>query len=89
MPLSKPVLIAYGIGIVLNYWNDLLWPLLMTSTDNMRTLAVGIASMQGQYSVQYNTMMAASCMAIAPLVVLFLCAQKYFIRGLAVTGMKI
>lgn len=89
MPLSKPVLIAYGIGCVLANWNDLLWPLLMTSTDRMRTLAVGIAAMRGQYAVMYHSMMAASCLSVAPLIILFLCAQKHFIKGLAVTGMKL
>ena len=89
LPLSKPVLIAYGIGCVLANWNDLLWPLLMTSTDKMRTLAVGVAIMRGQYAVMYHSMMAASCLSVAPLIVLFLSAQKHFIKGLAVTGMKL
>ena len=89
LPLCRPGLIVYGIGIVLNYWNDLLWPLLMTSTEKMRTLAVGIAAMSGQYNIQYNTMMAATCLSVAPLIILFLCCQKYFIRGLVMSGIKL
>jgi multiple sugar transport system permease protein len=88
LPLCSNALIAFTIFTVLWAWNDLLWPLIVTSKDSMRVLPVGIATLCGQYVTDYNLLMAASVMAILPMVVMYIFGQKYFISGIALTGIK-
>ena len=69
-------------------WNNLLWPLVVTSREEHRTLSVGIASLNGQYVIDYPVMMAASLMAMAPILILFIVMQRRVIEGLAHSGLK-
>ena len=79
-----------GLAIitVLAAWNNLLWPLVVTSRAENRTLSVGIASLNGQYVIDYPVMMAASLMAMAPILILFIILQRQVIEGLAHSGLK-
>lgn len=88
LPLCSNGLIAFGIFTVLWAWNDLLWPLLVTTKDNMRVLSVAIATLNGYYVTDYNLLMAASVLAILPMIVMYVFGQKHFIEGIAVTGIK-
>lgn len=88
LPLCSNGLIAFGIFTVLWAWNDLLWPLLVTTNDNMRVLSVAIATLNGYYVTDYNLLMAASVLAILPMVVMYIIGQKHFIEGIAVSGIK-
>lgn len=88
LPLCTSALVAYGILNFLATWNDLLWPLIVTNTENMRVLSIAMASMQGQHGTQYQLLMAASVMATIPTVCVFMIGQKHFIRGIAMTGLK-
>lgn len=88
LPLSKPALLTLAIFHFTNNWNDLLWPLLITSSDEMRTLPAGLAYYVSQYTVDYGPLMAGATIALAPLVLAFLFAQRFFIQGIAVTGLK-
>ena len=88
LPLCSNGLIAFGIFTVLWAWNDLLWPLLVTTKDNMRGLSVAIATLNGYYVTDYNLLMAASVLAILPMIVMYVFGQKHFIEGIAVTGIK-
>ncbi|HLQ81202.1 MAG TPA: carbohydrate ABC transporter permease [Brachybacterium sp.] len=88
LPLARPSLSALAIITVLAAWNNLLWPLVVTSRAENRTLSVGIASLNGQYVIDYPVMMAASLMAMAPILILFIVLQRQVIEGLAHSGLK-
>ncbi len=88
MPLSTPVLVAV---IVLTFgwaWNDLLSPLVYLIDSNKFTLAIGLAEFNSAYSIQWDLLMAASIIVIAPVFVLFFALQRFFIQGIVLTGLK-
>ncbi len=87
LPLSGPVLATLGIFTFLGQWNNFLWPLIVTNSDAMRTLPVGLAAFQGQYRVEWHLLMAGSVIALAPILVVYLIGQKWFVRGITLTGM--
>lgn len=89
LPLCGTAIAAFSIFTVLWAWNDLVWPLIMSSKDSVRVLSVGIATLMGQHNTKNNLLMAASVLATTPMVVLFIICQKQFIAGIAVTGMKV
>jgi multiple sugar transport system permease protein len=89
LPNSKPALAALGIFTFLGTWNDFLWPLVVTNSQNMRTLPVGLNSFQGQFSVRWELLMAASVVALIPILIIYFFAQNWIIRGLSVgSGLK-
>lgn len=88
LPLSRPSLAALAITTALWSWNDLLWPLIVTTRDESMPLSVGLATLQGQHSTDYAVLMAASVLAILPVFVLFFALQRRVIEGLASTGLK-
>ncbi len=86
--LSGPALATLAIFHFMYNWNDFLWPLLITSSTDMRTLPAGLALFMGQHVVEYAVLMAGAVLALAPLFIAFLFAQKYFVQGIAVSGLK-
>ncbi|MBZ0302270.1 MAG: carbohydrate ABC transporter permease [Anaerolineae bacterium] len=86
LPMTRTTLAALAIFIFLNSWNDFLWPLVVTNSQDMRTVPIGLNSFQGQYSVRWNLLMAAAVSAMLPVLVVYVLAQKWFIRGIALTG---
>jgi multiple sugar transport system permease protein len=88
LPLSTTALAAFGIFTVLWAWNDLMWPLIMTSRESIRVLSVGVATLVGQYSTRNHWLMAASMLATTPMIILFIILQKQFIAGITITGLK-
>ncbi len=90
LPLVKPALAALIIFAFGAAWNDFTYPLIVTNTDNMKVLSLGIAGFKGFRSgmTQWHLMMAASTISILPVVIVFVFAQKYFIEGITTTGMK-
>ncbi|WP_314057502.1 carbohydrate ABC transporter permease [Shuttleworthella satelles] len=88
IPLSKPALISLGIFHFMNNWNDLLYPMMLTSDVNMRTLSAGLAVLVGSNSIKYGPTLAATAMSITPLLILFVFGQKFFMEGIATTGVK-
>lgn len=87
-PLSGPALSAVAILTALASWNDLMWPLIVATYDDRTTLAVGLSSLQGQFTTDYPVMMAAAFMAMLPLMILFIVLQRHVVEGLAHSGMK-
>lgn len=87
-PLSKPVLITVGIFTFMSTWNDLLGPIIYLNSPEKYTLAVGLSTFVGMYSGQWNYLMAASLVVMLPILVLFFFAQRYFIEGITLTGLK-
>uniref|UniRef100_A0A832I461 Carbohydrate ABC transporter permease n=1 Tax=Pseudothermotoga hypogea TaxID=57487 RepID=A0A832I461_9THEM len=88
LPLSKPALATLGIFAFMGTWKAFMWPLLVTRTDKMRTVEVGIAYFKTQFEVNWPYQMAAAVTVMIPIIVIFLIAQKYFVEGIALTGMK-
>ena len=88
LPLSRPALIVVAIFSFINVWNDFLGPLIYLSDNSKHTLALGLATFQGVYTAQWNYLMAASTAVVLPIVVLFFLAQRHFIEGITLTGIK-
>jgi multiple sugar transport system permease protein len=86
LPLSGPVLAALAIFVSLNTWNDFLWPLIVTNSQEMRTLPVGLSAFQGQYKTDWNLLMAGSVIAMLPILIVYIIGQRWFIRGIALSG---
>jgi multiple sugar transport system permease protein len=87
LPLSGPALATLAIFTFLGQWNSFLWPLIVTNSEKMRTLPVGLATFQGQYSVQWHLLMAGSVIAVLPILVIYIAGQRWFVRGITLTGM--
>ncbi len=88
MPLARPALVTVAIFTFLNAWNDLLNPLLYLRSPDLYTVSVGLATFQGTLTTRWDLLMAASTATILPVVILFFLAQRYFIRGIVLTGMR-
>jgi len=88
IPLSKPVIITAAIFDFLNSWNSLFWPLIVTTRPEMRTLMVGLQAFNQDAGSDYHLLMAASTFAVLPVVILFFFLQRFFIQGIARTGLK-
>jgi multiple sugar transport system permease protein len=88
MPLSKPALITVGIFTFLAAWNDLLGPLIYLRKPELYTVAVGLSSFRSVLDASWHYQLAVATAVIVPVVVLFFLAQRYFIRGVVLTGLK-
>lgn len=88
LPLSGPALATLAILSFEETWNDFIWPLIVTNTESMRTIQVGLQVFQDQNNTQWGLLMAATVVSVAPLILLFIVAQRYFVRSLALTGLK-
>jgi multiple sugar transport system permease protein len=88
LPLSKTPLATLTIFSFMASWNDFLWPLIITSDVNHMTLPVGLASLQGRWVTNWNLLMAGTLISIVPILIVYIFAQKYFIKGIALTGIK-
>jgi multiple sugar transport system permease protein len=86
LPLSGPVLAALAIFVSLNTWNDFLWPLIVTNSEKVRTLPVGLSTFQGQFKVEWNLLMAGSVIAMLPVLIVYIVGQRWFIRGITLSG---
>ncbi len=82
VPLSTPAMAALGIFTLINAWNDFLWPLVVLRSNTMRTLVVGLATVQSEFNINYGLVMAGSVLTVLPLLVLYLLFQPYFVEGL-------
>lgn len=88
LPLVRAVLAALGIFLFMASWNDYLWPLIVINSDRLRTVPLGLGAFIRQRSTRYDLLMAASVMAVIPIFIVFFAAQKHFVEGIAVTGIK-
>lgn len=88
LPLAKPALATLAVLHFMNLWNDLLWPLVMTSSTDMRTLPAGLTLFGGQHVTEHAVLLAGATISLLPLALAFALAQKYFVAGVATTGLK-
>lgn len=89
LPLVKPGVLTLAIFHLMNNWNDLLYPLMMTSSTKMRTLSAGLALFVGEHATTYyGPQLAGALLSVLPLFVVYMFFQKYFIASVATSGMK-
>lgn len=88
IPLSKPALATLGVFIFMGTWNDFLGPLVFINSLEKMTLPLGLASMQGMYSTDWPVLMAGTVLSLLPVIIIFLLAQDFFIRGVTLSGLK-
>jgi multiple sugar transport system permease protein len=87
LPMAKPGIAVLAIFTFMGYWNGFFWPLIVTQTSEMRTLTVGLTSVR-YGSFDYGSLMAGSLVAAAPMFLVFLVFQRYFLKGLTVGAVK-
>lgn len=88
MPQVKPAAITLVILSINGSWNDLLWPMIVTSRTEMRTLANGLALFIGQNTIEYGAAFAGALISLIPMFILYMAGQKYFVEGMASAGLK-
>jgi len=88
LPLSGPVLATVAVVTFLWTWNDFLWPLVTIYSPNNMTLQLGLTTFQGAHQTNTHLLMAANMMSVLPVLLLFVVAQRFFIRGIATSGLK-
>jgi multiple sugar transport system permease protein len=87
LPLSLPALATLAALTFLDSWNNFLWPLIAITSTNQMTLPLGLATFQGAHSTEWTLLMAGNVMSLAPMLLIFFLAQRYFIRSVAATGL--
>lgn len=89
LPLVKPALISFGIFALVYFWNDFTWPLIVLNSKDMKTLTVAVATMAtSAYFTDWVSLMAGATLSVIPLLVLFFIAQREFVEGIVMTGLK-
>lgn len=88
LPLSKPALITVGLFTFIGSWNDFLGPLLYLNDDTKYTLSLGLQQFVGQHGQEWQLLMAAAVVMVIPIILIFIFAQNWFVKGIALTGIK-
>ncbi len=87
LPLSAPALATLAALTFLDSWNNFLWPLIAINSPSEMTLPLGLATFQGAHSTEWTLLMAGNMMSLIPMLLVFLLAQRYFVRSVAATGL--
>jgi multiple sugar transport system permease protein len=88
LPASRPILVTLALITVVSQWNNFMWPLVITSGGDWRVLTVATAGLQSQYDGQWTLVMAATTVAIVPLIVVFVALGRHIVSSIVVTGIK-
>lgn len=88
MPLSKPATIALAIFTFREAWDMYIWPLIIITKEQLRPITVGVALFMSNYGTIWNQLLAVATIAMLPMIILFLVLQRYFIRGIVLSGLK-
>jgi len=88
MPLSGPALATLTTFIFLGTWNSFMWPLIVINSMEKRPLMLGLYAFMSQYNTEWALLMAASVMVMGPVIIVFLLGQRYFVKGIVVSGLK-
>ena len=88
LPLSKPALITVGLFTFIGAWNDFLGPLIYLNDDSKYTLSLGLQQFVSQHGQEWQLLMAAATVMVIPIMIIFLFSQKFFIKGITLTGIK-
>ena len=90
MPLCKPVLATLAIFTFMGFWNDFLWPLIVISSRDLKTLPLGLAGFQQRVALNtpWHLVMALAVVSVLPILLIFIIGQKYYVRGIVTSGLK-
>jgi multiple sugar transport system permease protein len=88
LPFARPALATLSVLGFMGAWNNFLWPLFVTRDAEIMTLPVALATLQGRWTTQWNLVMAGAVLAVLPILILFLFAQRYFVQGMTLSGLK-
>lgn len=88
VPLEGPAFVAVTVLTFMGVWNSFLWPLLLISAKSKQVIAVGLLQFQNQYGGECNLMMAATLLRLAPIMILYMFTRRYFVEGIAISGIK-
>jgi len=88
LPLAKPALATLAVFSFMGSWNAFLWALFVVRDVEIMTLPVGLATLHGRYLTEWNLVMAGTVITVLPMLVVYLLAQKYFVRGVVLSGIK-
>ncbi len=88
IPLSIPTMTTLGIFTFVGTWNDFLRPLIFLTSNKKMTLTLGIYAMQGTFSTDWGVLMATVALSLLPVIVIYLCVQDVFVKGVVLSGMK-
>lgn len=88
VPMNKHAITTIAILNIIGSWNSFLWPLLVTNSDQMRVLSNGLVRFQSEAGSSYELIMAASCILVMPIIIIYLFLRKYIIEGVAQSGIK-
>lgn len=88
LPLSKPATATLGVFIFMGIWNDFIRPLIFINSISKMTVPLGLSAMQGMYSTDWPVLMAGTVISVVPVLIAFIYAQEYFVRGVTLSGLK-
>lgn len=88
MPVSRPALATLAVFAFMQAWNAYLWPLFVINDESMMTLPVGLALLHGRYLTEWNLVMAGAVVTVIPMLIIYLLAQDYFVKGVVTSGLK-
>ncbi len=88
LPFARPALATLSVLGFMSAWNSFLWPLFVTRDVEIMTLPVALATLQGRWTTQWNLVMAGAMLAILPILLMYLCAQRFFVQGMTMSGLK-
>jgi ABC-type glycerol-3-phosphate transport system permease component len=88
LPMAKPGLAALAIFLFLDSWNDFLWPLIAIQSERHMTLQLGLSTFQGAHATDWTLLMAGNVMAVLPMLLVFVLAQRQFVNSIAAAGVK-
>lgn len=88
LPLSKPAMATLTVFAFMGSWNAFLWPLFIVREQQLMTLPVGLATLQGRWLTEWNLVMAGTVITVLPMLLLYLLAQRYLVQGFVLSGLK-
>ena len=88
LPTSRPALATLAVFAYMQAWNAYLWPLFVTNDENIMTLPVGLSLLHGRYLTEWNLVMAGAVVTVIPMLIIYLIAQDYFVKGVVTSGIK-
>lgn len=88
LPMIGPALATLAVFATMGSWNSFLWPLFVTRNERLMTLPVGLALLQGRYTTEWSMVMAGAVISVLPIILVYLAAQRAFVRGVALSGLK-
>lgn len=88
LPLVGPSLTTLAVFAMMGSWNSFLWPLFITRDERLMTLPVGLSMLQGRYTTEWSMVMAGAVITVTPIILIYLFAQRAFVRGVALSGLK-